>query len=299
MKRRLNGKFKYFIIIIFLIILLLYFIGFIEVNNKKENGIIVLAYHHFLPQKDKEEYWPNNYYVMATEKFEEQMKYLKDNNYTSIEPEKIECYIKKECTIPDKSFVVTIDDGNISSYYEALPILEKYGFNSINFIISGRIEETSKDLKNYDLGVFYYLGKDLLNDINDNHKTMIIASHSDNLHGLNENNNKLYTTKNYEELLIDAVNSKQKLFNALYYAYPFGETNDTYKKSVEDAGYALAFKFNDNRKLTNNEDLYTLPRIDIRANMSLNEFKNKIEGKKSIITYTKDILKSIISIFKK
>ena len=290
----MKKKFKIISIVLCIIIFIIYISSFIISNNKSNEGIIVLAYHHFLKDKDKEKYWPDNYYVMATEKFEEQMKYLKENGYKSISPSQIECYLQNKCKIPQKAFIVTIDDGNISSYYEALPILEKYDFYSINFVISGRIENNSYVLDDTDKSIYYFLGNDLIADINKNHPKMIIGSHSHQMHSNNQNGKKMFETKNYEELLEDAKTSYNLLNETRYMAYPFGAQNENYQKAVKEAGFSLAFTFKDNRKLTRKDNPYTLPRIDIRATDSIKDFKNKIEGKVTLKNYTKNIIKSII-----
>ena len=279
---------------IIFVIIMVYFIGYIRINSNQSEGIIVLTYHHFLPKKYKEKYYKENYYVLETEKFKQQMKYLKENNYISITPDKIECYINKKCDIPKKAFIVTIDDGNISSYYEALPILEKYGFNSINFIIGSRIGTKTIKLLDSNLNKFNFLGEDTINDIIDNHPSMTIGSHSDSLHGIDENGKQLYLTKTYEELLYDAEVSSKKLNNTKYMAYPFGGTNKDYQEALKNAKYKLAFTFNDDRKLNQDENRFLLPRINIRSDYTIDDFKNKIECKITLKEYTKRIIKKII-----
>ena len=283
------------LITVLLIGIILFIDGYRRANSIKTEGIIVLAYHHFLPREKKEKYYKDNYYVMPTEQFEEQMKYLHDNGYVSIKPEVLECYLNNTCDIPEKSFLITIDDGNISSYYEVLPILEKNNYSAINFVISGRIKENVPTLEESDLNTFYYLDEYLLDDIVNNHQLMVIGSHSNNLHDQDKDGKKYYELKNYEELLDDSKKSKELLFDTKYLAYPYGSTNDIYKKAVKDAGFSMAFSFNNNKKVTRNSDLYELPRFNIRADMSLKDFSLIIENRISLKNYTKNLIKKIIN----
>ncbi len=274
------------LIFIILIIFLTYIVWCFKANKQEEQEalpekeIIVLAYHHFLPSEDKEHFFKDNYNVMATEQFEEQMKYLSDNGYNSISGETLECFIDKTCDIPEKAFIITIDDGNISSYYEILPIIEKYNFYTINFVISGRIKEKVTTLKDSDLTMFSFLSRELLDDIHENHPLMTIGSHSNSLHARDESTKQYYyALKSYDELLTDCKQSYEALYHAKYYAYPFGATNEYYKKAVEKAGFVLAFSFGNNKPLTADSNRYELPRYNITANLSIDDFSTLIENR--------------------
>lgn len=265
---------------------------YLKDNKTSDDGIIVLAYHHFLPKEDKEKYMKDNYYVMSTEQFEEQMKYLYNNGYKSIDVDSIICYINDECNVPKKSFLVTIDDGNISSYYEALPILEKYNFKSINFIIGDRIGDTSKVLDESDKSKYYFLGRDLLEEIKNNHPLMTIGTHSYGLHNSIDGVKLVYTSSN-EELIRDAKLAKEALYNASINAYPFGTYTEDYIEVLKKEGYSLSFTFNNNRLLTKRDNAYKLPRINIRADDDMRSFKLKLEGRVTFTRYVKNFIKKI------
>ena len=66
--------------------------------------------------------------------FEQQMKYLKNNGYRTISLEQLQCFLAFECSIPEKSVVITLDDGYRSAYDVAYPILKKHGFTATLFI---------------------------------------------------------------------------------------------------------------------------------------------------------------------
>lgn len=277
--------------IFILLLIIVYCIGYFKINSVKDSGISVLAYHHFMSEEDKEKYEKDNYWVISTEKFEEQIKYLKENGYKSIAPDKVICYVKGECEVPKKSYIVTIDDGNISSYYEALPILEKYNVDSINFVITSRSGETTPT---FDPQKYSYIGLDAIEDIKNNYSKMVLGSHSHALHDLLNGENPI-NIKTYEEILNDVKKSKEILFDTSVYAYPFGGKTDKYEKALKEAGYEAAFTFQDNRKAQNNENLFAIPRIEIRGDMSLYDFKYRIEGKVTLVQYTKKIIKKILN----
>lgn len=68
------------------------------------------------------------------DKFEEQMKYLKDNGYDTISLDTLYPAIRGQITLPTKSIVLTFDDGYVDFYINAYPILLKYGLHATVFI---------------------------------------------------------------------------------------------------------------------------------------------------------------------
>lgn len=150
---------------------------FLFENN--ENNVIVLVYHHFVTKEEKDMYFPDNGDVIAAEKFEEQLRYLKLKKYNPIKLNQLYCWINNECQIPKKSILITIDDGNLSTYKYALPLLEKYGFNGVTFVITSRITSVTEE---WAPGKLIFMGSDLIEEIKSNHKNLEIASHAHNLH---------------------------------------------------------------------------------------------------------------------
>jgi peptidoglycan/xylan/chitin deacetylase (PgdA/CDA1 family) len=88
------------------------------------SSIIVLGYHQFtgpgVPSK--------NIYSMRQEVFEQEMKYLKDNNYHVVPLADVVRFIKHEIGLPPNSVAITIDDGYKSPILWAAPVLKKYNF---------------------------------------------------------------------------------------------------------------------------------------------------------------------------
>jgi peptidoglycan/xylan/chitin deacetylase (PgdA/CDA1 family) len=89
--------------------------------------IPILAYHRFA-----DDCMSN--LCMPTQVFKNQMKYLKDNGYHVITPEDLLAFLEYRHAIPEKSVMITMDDGFRSVYDIAYPILKKYGFTATLFI---------------------------------------------------------------------------------------------------------------------------------------------------------------------
>lgn len=234
-------------------------------NN--ENNVIVLAYHHFVPKEEKQ-YYSDNGFVITVDEFEEQLKYLKKRKYNPITLEELYCWKKKECSLPKKSILITIDDGNLSTYKFALPLLEKYGFNGVAAVISSRVKLITDE---WIPGESVFMGQDLIDEIKNNHKNLEIISHSHDLHRkINTLMPKEALTQ--EEIENDINISKDKL-NTDYFVYPFGSYNDKYISALKNLGFKMAFSYGPFKSATIGDNDFIIPRISVNANTSLLKFK--------------------------
>lgn len=230
----------------------------IKNNNSGENAtsVPVLIYHHFLNDEDKAKYEPTKDYSVSLSVFEEQLKYLKDNGYKSLTPSEMLCWKKNECKIPLKSFMITIDDGQKSVMKYAYPLLKKYGFTALSFVISSRIG----DYGEWDPSTYQYLSAD---DLKDN-GVIYFGSHSDDMHRYVDDKKRLYTMS-YKEIYDDVKLSMGKI-NTKYFAYPFNTYNKDFTRALENAGYQLAFR-GQSRKTIQSENRYMISRIFVSDNM--------------------------------
>ena len=236
-------------------------------NVNKELSIPVLAYHNFMKSEDKWKYAPNDKYVMELEKFEEQLKYLYDNGYKSIDIKTLLKWMNGKATINDHNFVITIDDGNISAYYLALPIIEKYGFSATIFVITGRI---NKESERYDPSRIAFFGEDIINDIKTNHKNIYLASHSTNMHTLIDGMNPK-DVFSYDEILNDLKSSKNYL-DTIAFAYPFGMYDANYVKATVESGFSIAFTFKEPNRVKKGTNKYEVPRYNINNETTMQKF---------------------------
>ena len=227
-------------------------------NDSGENAtsVPVLIYHHFLTDEDKAKYEPTKDYSVSLSVFEEQLKYLKNNGYKSLTPSEMLCWKKNECKIPLKSFMIKIDDGQKSVMKYAYPLLKKYGFTALSFVISSRIG----DYGEWDPSTYQYLSGD---DLKDN-GVIYFGSHSDDMHRYVDDKKRLYTM-NYKEIYDDVKLSMEKI-NTKYFAYPFNTYNKDFTKALENAGYQLAFR-GQSRKTIQSENRYMISRIFVSDNM--------------------------------
>lgn len=97
----------------------------------KDYEVVVLMYHK-LSEDSKE--WSD--YCVSPELFESDIKYFKENGYTFKKASELAKHMTKK---GDKIVCITFDDGYMSDYKYALPILEKYKVSASFYVIGSFI----------------------------------------------------------------------------------------------------------------------------------------------------------------
>lgn len=86
----------------------------------------ILCYHRVGPR--------TNLMVMPRETFAAQMEYLARNNYTVIRLSDVVDFLAGKRALPPRAVVITFDDGHVSTYQHAYPVLRQYGFPATFFL---------------------------------------------------------------------------------------------------------------------------------------------------------------------
>jgi len=95
--------------------------------------VTVLCYHRFDTK-------PKDGLAISPEAFEKQMQAIKDAGITVVSMEDFLAWRRGEKTLPDKCAVITIDDGYVSSYTHAWPILKKFDYPFTMFVYTDYVK---------------------------------------------------------------------------------------------------------------------------------------------------------------
>ena len=116
-------------------------------------AIIMRNYPRFVtekePKKSLDEIPVFTFHTVAPDSFEEKLKYLAQNGYRTLSGQEFRASMSGEIAIPPHSVLLTFDDGRASLYSVAFPLLQKYGFRAVAFIIPGLIPETAPPAQTY------------------------------------------------------------------------------------------------------------------------------------------------------
>ena len=91
--------------------------------------IPILCYHRFTRQQHSDERLN-----LPEDMLRQQLRYLTDNNYQVIALNELDAYLGGEKEIPEKSVVITIDDGYRSVYEIAYPLFKKFNTPATLFV---------------------------------------------------------------------------------------------------------------------------------------------------------------------
>jgi peptidoglycan/xylan/chitin deacetylase (PgdA/CDA1 family) len=231
-----------------------------------EQKIAILGYHSFykdiseLKNEDKN----NPEFINDISKFEKQMKYLHKHHYKTLTLDEFYDWKKGKRKIPRKSVLITIDDGNLSNYMYAFPILKKYNMNAIVFFIGGASESIGLES-----GTIYdYMSLSLIEKCKSEYPMIEFQSHSYNMHGMD------VTHFSVEDIKKD-INFMKSINDFKYYAYPFGVYDDRMINELKNDGYIMAFKFGpgkEYRKARKSDDDYKIARLNISNRVSFAKF---------------------------
>ncbi len=105
-----------------------------EASSGPVNGAVILQYHHV---SDKTPAITS----VTPAQFREQMAYLAENNFNVISLTQLVAAIRANESLPEKSIVITFDDGYKNIAESAHPILKEYGFPYTLFVAIEPIEK--------------------------------------------------------------------------------------------------------------------------------------------------------------
>lgn len=93
----------------------------------------ILLYHHIKTPSVA------NALFVTPEDFRAQMKFLRDNGYTTIPVTLLVKAINFGASLPEKPVIITFDDNDITVYTDAYPIMKEFGFTGTNYLVGNRL----------------------------------------------------------------------------------------------------------------------------------------------------------------
>jgi peptidoglycan/xylan/chitin deacetylase (PgdA/CDA1 family) len=152
-------------------------------------------------------------YYVTPDQFRAQMQALKDWGYTTISIDRLVDVIHFGGKLPARPIVISFDDGDITVYTQAYPIMREFGFKAVNYLVADYV------------GTPGYMNVDQL-------KELSAAGWDTGSHSLTHPD--LTTSKQLDWEVVFAREKLEKLLGVTVdtFAYPFGKTNDDIKGFV-------------------------------------------------------------------
>jgi len=215
-------------------------------------SVPILLYHHITEGE------PTNSYSVSKANFAEQLNYLIEHGYRTITIQNLVQAITQGEKLPQKSIVITFDDGNQNVFLNAYPLMQEKGLIGAVMIIANRV------------GVPGFLSINQLLEL-------VRAGWEIGSHGMKH----VDLVKEPQALRDEIANSKSSLEKTLkmkisVFAYPYGKANSVTIDWVKRIGYSAALGLGiDNYH--DPKDLFYLSRREVKNEFSLVDFANLLE----------------------
>ncbi|MGQ9663251.1 MAG: polysaccharide deacetylase family protein [Kiritimatiellia bacterium] len=232
----------------------------------RSDRIPILLYHRLLSKEaaDRGEFQDDEpVYVCYDIRFREQMNYLAENGYSTLNLDEYMDIREGRTPLPAKPVVITFDDGYVSNYTMAYPELRRHGFKATIFMV---LEPNEYSLHCID-GVDAFMRPDQIRELVAG--GIAIQSHTLTHCVLSE----LGEAEARREL----IESRQRLAAITgqpvdHIAIPRAGYNRRVRQWVREAGYRTAC-CNNKGTACGLSDPLALPRIVIERDMDLKDFR--------------------------
>lgn len=232
-------------------------------NIRTAKDVPILAYHHLLKESENRKYRNNNI-AISLEMFQQHMDLLHEHGYTTLTMDELALYLGGYIQIPEKSVVITFDDGYLSNFVYAYPILKEYGFKATIFTITGMVRDEKAEFHPDYLHFFSW-------EEIDNHRDVFeFAGHTHDLHYISGKVSFL-KARSMNKVKKDLKKSRE-LLETEYFAYPYGQYNGKIIDALQYTGYTMAFTTNPYRAAPGT-DLFKVSRLCITSKTKLSYFK--------------------------
>lgn len=126
---------KLFILIILFVIIIGGFFIFKKKEPRRDVKIPIILYHDFVTEISAND--SNDFsYINTPQSFEENIKVLLENGYTTISMQELNDAYNGKIDLPEKPILIHFDDGYYSNYELVYPILKKYNIKASMYIVT-------------------------------------------------------------------------------------------------------------------------------------------------------------------
>lgn len=199
------------------------------------------------------------------ENFEKQMKYLHDEGYRTLTLKEVIDFYYNDGKLPEKAVLLTFDDLYKSVLKYAYPILKKYDFHAVGFMVEDWIfNEVQSDSPNESV----CLSWEELNSMKD---VFEYANHTKTMHTRSDERGILESTDR-DSFTQDINACENHVTTKQVFAYPFGIYTPENIEWLKEAGFLLAFTSIPGKN-TKETDPYELYRDGVLLDYDLEKFK--------------------------
>lgn len=230
----------------------------------QQNAIVPILLYHCIEENYSDDI---SHLAITKEDFREHMQALKDSGYTPISFKEYSDFIEYNTPLPAKPIIITFDDGYLSNYQYAYPILKEFGFKATFFIVVSTVGKTDEI-------AYPHFNWEQASEMEQS-GLIEIGSHTyyhKDLRTLPKD--KLELDLRLSKYLIDTnLNKDCKLI-----AFPYGYYNEEVQRRTARAGYSIQCIVGDKGANTITTPLNQLKRLTVNGNLSPTELLEYINA---------------------
>jgi peptidoglycan/xylan/chitin deacetylase (PgdA/CDA1 family) len=198
------------------------------INAQGIQTVPILCYHRVGPR--------TNPMVMPRETFAAQMDYLARNKYSVIRLADIADFLSGKRALPPRAVVITFDDGHVSTYQHAYPVLRQHGFPATFFLYTDFVGAGEglnwaqiREMSNSGLIDFQSHSK--------THMNLVVRQQGES--------DQRYSERIQTELRAPREVIERNLPGKVsHYAFPYGDANATVLERLVQTGHQLGLTVN-------------------------------------------------------
>ncbi|WP_108308606.1 polysaccharide deacetylase family protein [Metalysinibacillus jejuensis] len=212
------------------------------------SNVVVINFHSFF---EEGEYPRLNNINVTPDNFKAILLALQNHGYNTVAEQDFYDFLNGNKNLPEKSIIITIDDGYESVYTNAFPILKELNMQAIFFPITSDVQKGSRF--NAPMVTWEQLAEMAATP----HITL--GNHSHNLHWRANNltgfeaillesdiNNKPLTLSRKDYITDDALFAEHLIQkntgqSILSYSYPFGASDELSEQAIQSLGYKATY----------------------------------------------------------
>jgi peptidoglycan/xylan/chitin deacetylase (PgdA/CDA1 family) len=201
-------------------------------------------------------------------RFREQMAWLADAQVPVLSVEELVAGLTGRSSLPGWGVVISFDDGYRSAAEDAWQVLKAYGWPAVCFVSTYPIES--------DRNAYWSQWPRLSLE---EWVTLDAEGFKVGAHGVSH---RPLTGLSVSELGVELTKSRQVLESVLgrpvgWISYPHGAVNETVRRAALEAGFEAGFTSRPGAAVVDGE-LLTIPRIEVTAEDTLEDFQLKVRG---------------------
>lgn len=193
---------------------------------------------------------------LTPEQFRGHLEFIRDNGIEVLALDDLLSAINQGKPLPEKTIAITFDDGYLSIFTEAFPMLTEFGYPFSVFISTGPIDRAQQN----------YMSWDQIRELSE--AGVIIANHMVEhpymLDKQPEQDDSAWISGQQEELLLaqERIKSETGQDHKLF-AYPYGEYNEEIKRMLQSLGFVGLAQ--NSGAVNKTSDMTALPRFPLAS----------------------------------